>query len=84
MRRAACVHLLLDRIGDRCFGCPYPYRFSHADVTVFSRRLKSRLFVPPIRLPVLGRTYGTYLHYERSYPINVFFYSELRGAEAPV
>ena len=51
----------------------YPYRFSHADVTVFSRRLKSRLFVPPIRLPVLrvGRTYGTHLHYERTYTTNV-------------
>ena len=49
----------------------YPYRFSHADTTVFSRRLKSLLFIPPIRLPVLGQTYGTYLHYERTYTTNV-------------
>ena len=51
----------------------YPYRFSHGDTTVFSRRFNSSLFIPPIRNSVLGRTYGTYLLYERSYAINVFF-----------
>ena len=51
----------------------YPYRFSHGDTSLFSRRFKSSLFIPPIRHSVLGRTYGTYLHYERSYAINVFF-----------
>ena len=30
-----------------------------------------------------NRTYGTYLHYKRSYSINTV-YSEIRGAEAPV
>ena len=33
---------------------------------------KSHRLVPPIRQSVLGRTYGTYLHYERSLSI-IFF-----------
>ena len=41
--------------------------------TLFSPDLRSHRLVSPIRLSVLGRTYGTYLHYERSYSINVFF-----------
>ena len=45
----------------------YPYWNFLCDWTVFSRRLKSLLFVPPIRLSPIGQTYGTYLHYERSY-----------------
>ena len=52
----------------------YPYRFSHGDTTVFSRCFNSSLFISPIRHSVLGRTYGTYLHYERSYAINVILF----------
>ena len=44
-----------------------------AKTTLFSPDLRSLRLVSPIRLSVLGRTYGTYLHYERSYSINVFF-----------
>ena len=55
-------------------GSQYPYRFSHGDTSLFSRRFKSSLFIPPNRHSVLGRTYGTYLHYERSYAI-IFFWS---------
>ena len=57
-------------------GRKYPYWNFHAVWTVFSLQLKSRLFVPPIRLSVLGRTYGTYLHYERSYSIIVFIFGD--------
>ena len=56
----------------------YPYRFSHGDATVFSRLFNSSLFIPPIRHSVFGRTYGTYLHYERSYATNVFGEPRLR------
>ena len=51
----------------------YPYRIFPADLPYFSPELRSHRLVSPIRLSVLGRTYGTYLHYERSYSINVFF-----------
>ena len=50
----------------------YPYRFYPGDTTDLSPRFKSHRLVPPIRHSVLGRSYGTYLHYERSYSINVF------------
>ena len=56
--------------------CPaaiYPYRIFPANSPLFSPDLRSHRLVSPIRLSVLGRTYGTYLHYERSYSINVFF-----------
>ncbi len=45
----------------------YPYPFFLRETTKFSRRFISHRLVSPIRLLVLGRTYGTYLHYERSY-----------------
>ena len=51
----------------------YPDRICPANVPLFSPELRSHRLVSPIRLSVLGRTYGTYLHYERSYSINVFF-----------
>ena len=53
-------------------GGEYPYRNFHGDWTDFSRRYKSHRLVPPIRLSVLSRIYGTYLHYERSYYIILF------------
>ena len=61
----------------------YPYLFYPCDTTDLSPLFKSHRLVPPIRHSVLGRTYGMYLHYKRSYSINVFYYSEVRGAEAP-
>ena len=47
--------------------------FFPPNLPLFSPELRSHRLVSPIRLSVLGRTYGTYLHYERSYSINVFF-----------
>ena len=41
----------------------------------FSPGFQLTLFTLPIRLSVLGQTYGTFLYYEPSYPIN-FFNSE--------
>jgi hypothetical protein len=38
----------------------------------FSPRFNLHRLVSPFRLLILGRTYGTYLHYERSYSMNVF------------
>jgi hypothetical protein len=52
----------------------YPYPFFPRETTKFSQRFISHRFVSPIRLLVLGRTYGTFLHYERSYA-KMFFYS---------
>ena len=52
----------------------YPYRIFPANLPLFSPDLRSHRLVSPIRLSVLGRTYGTYLHYERSYSINVFLF----------
>ena len=43
-------------------------------MTLFSPDLKSHRLVSPIRLSVLGRADGTYLHYDRSYSINVFLF----------
>ena len=51
----------------------YPCRIFPAKTSLFSPDLRSHWLVSPIRLSVLGLTYGTYLHYERSYSINVFF-----------
>ena len=65
------AHLSHWQAAETLSGASYPYHFYHADSPDLSRRLKSRLFIPPIRLPVLGRTYGTYLHYERTYTTNV-------------
>ncbi len=45
----------------------YTYPFFPRETTKFSLRFISHRFVSLIRLLVLGRTYGTYLHYERSY-----------------
>ena len=52
---------------------PYPYRIFPANLPLFFPELRSHRLVSQIRLSVLGRTYGTYLHYERSYSINIFF-----------
>ena len=49
---------------------------------LLSRHFISHRLVPPIQLSVLGRTYGTYLHYERSYAI--YFLFGVSGVEAPV
>ncbi len=45
----------------------YPYPFPPHETTNFSPRFISHRFVSLILLLVLGRTYGTFLHYERSY-----------------
>ena len=58
--------------------CPraqYPYRIFPANLPLFSPELRSHRLVSPIRLSVLGRTYGTYLHYKRSYSTNVFLFA---------
>ena len=52
----------------------YPYRIFPANSPLFSPDLRSHRLVSPIRISVLGRTYGTFLHYERSYSINVFLF----------
>ena len=39
--------------------------------TFFPRGFKSHRFEPPIRLSVLGRTYGTFLYFERSYTTSI-------------
>ncbi len=57
--------------------CPrYPYPFFPCEKSKFSCDFAQVGFSDLAF--VLGRTYGTYLHYERSYSINVFF-SEGRG-----
>ncbi len=53
--------------GYRASNSAYPYPFFLRETTKFSPRFMSHRLVSPIRLLVLGRTYGTYLHYECSY-----------------
>ncbi len=61
-------------------GWLYPYPFFLRETSDFSPLFNLHLLVSPFRLLILGRTYGTYLHYARTYNTNVptlemFFYS---------
>ncbi len=49
----------------------YPYHFFLRETSNFSLRFNLYRLVSPFWLLILGRTYGTYLHYERTYTTNV-------------
>ena len=60
---------------------PYPYRNFPRKKDTPSPPISDRTgwylqqgWIAPVGLSVLGRTCGTYLHYERSYSINIFLF----------
>jgi hypothetical protein len=65
------MHEIIDNIFTRAAEFIYPYPFFLRETSDFSPRFNLHRLVSPFRLLILGQTYGTYLHYERTYTTNV-------------